>query len=696
MRGSDGICDPSAMAPMPFQNLSAHNDDHAYLLNRSLTINGPTATEGTVANAQSGFLYWFPPAWNPGKTPGAGTLITSFSQLQNDFQNMVGGVGVFGCGIESQLESWYRFLIQPDPYADISGSGKWEGVDTMILQQRQAFLRPNSLVAIVDLTDENDSEIDVRSLNGQGYLWMQRGFDPPHGTSACGDVHGLNGNPADPACVSCKQSPNAATDDNCATPYSAVNDWGYDPNLRHVHMKAKYGVDPQYPLFRYVNGLTSPIVPDRNGEYPSGAQNYTGQNDCTNPLFAASLPSGSVLDPAHLCKLTPGTRTKDLIFYAHIGGVPWQLLHFTPGDTKASALIDSDWIKILGKGLAHFNPTTPIDAAKNNPYDTTGTDPHLLESYKPRPGLPLPSAGNNADAISGREWTTDNAMAPNTDVSRVDLEYACTFPLATPRDCTMPENADFCSCPSTAGLTADQLPPVCDPMTQTQQIAAKAYPTIRELALAHFLGTQGIISSICPQHITEQGPGDPLFGYRPAVAAITDRLKNALNNQCLPQALVRDPKNLCQVPCSILATLPPNGSGTCSNPGAACDPAKGLTLPPQDVLNKFCAAQEDAFNSAGKIGVDPATQPVCEFQQLTQQNAGATNAKFDQTGTCQASVALGGSAGWCYVTGAAARACPQAILFTAGAPENLNIQCTPAALSVGDAAASDTSAASCP
>ena len=32
---------------------------------------------------------------------------------------MVSGVGFFGCGIESQMESWYRFLIQPDPYQSL-------------------------------------------------------------------------------------------------------------------------------------------------------------------------------------------------------------------------------------------------------------------------------------------------------------------------------------------------------------------------------------------------------------------------------------------------------------------------------------------------------------------------------------------------------------------------------------------------
>jgi len=33
---------------------------------------------------------------------------------------MVLGAGQTGCGYESQLESWYRFLVDPDPYQSIS------------------------------------------------------------------------------------------------------------------------------------------------------------------------------------------------------------------------------------------------------------------------------------------------------------------------------------------------------------------------------------------------------------------------------------------------------------------------------------------------------------------------------------------------------------------------------------------------
>src|SRR5579872_6314270 len=255
----------------------------------------------------------------PNGNPPGGMAVppeTNTGTLNKDFSDMVGGAGIFGCGIESQLESWYRFLVQPDPYASLaqnsSGSGVWSGVDTMILKQRKDFLRPDSLVAVIVLSDENDSEIDVRSLGGKGYLFMHGGFNPPRGTGACST------NPGDPGCVSCSVN---GGDPNCSVgggSYTARNDWGFDMNLRHVHMKAKYGVDAQYPVWRYAVGLSSTVVPDRNGEYTDGngnsVANYLGRTNCTNPVFAASLPDGSVLDVAHLCTLPVGPRTKDMVF----------------------------------------------------------------------------------------------------------------------------------------------------------------------------------------------------------------------------------------------------------------------------------------------------------------------------------------------------------------------------------------------
>jgi hypothetical protein len=697
--GTAGVCDPAQMAPMPFQNLSAHTDDRGELISRSLnfTANNATATESTVAHAQTGnYLYWFPTSNKtapvgpvaPETTIGAnGTANT----LIGDFASMVGGAGIFGCGIESQLESWYRFLVQPDPYdtlqassASVAPKDMWVNVDTTVLKERRDFLRPDSLVAIIVLTDENDSEIDVRSLGGQGYFFMRTGFQPPRGTSQC------LANPADPNCTTCSD-PSKASDSNCQKgPYKAPNDWGYDMNLRHVHMKAKYGLDPQYPIQRYVIGLTQAVVPDRHGEYEdamgNSTSNYIGRNDCTNPLFAAGpLPDGSQLTQAALCNLPVGTRTPDLVFYAVIGGVPNQLLHFKPGDALGSQLSDADWTRILGKDPLSFN--------------YNGIDPHMIEDYQDRTAViaangypftidssgtnnlsPSSSAPNTPDPVNGREWVTDQEMTPNTHVLRVDRQYACTFPLVNPatgqpapRDCSTaaPQNSNSCDCPSTAGgLTPAQTPPLCN---GTNQIAAKAYPTIRELEVAHLMGNQGIVSSLCPIHVSDMmGGNDPLFGYRPAVAVIIDRLKNALTNQCLPQKLTTDVT--APVPCLILVTLPGGSSGpggSCTNPN--CDPNQGLSVPDQGVLQKFCSTQEAAFNAAGgaKAGLpDPANQSVCQLAELIN-NAGTNTpgviynaGNFDNTGSCATST----QAGWCYVEGGAAKGCAQAIVFANGSP----------------------------
>jgi hypothetical protein len=526
--GSGGECLPTAAITINGATLTNHNDDQAHLLTRSsdptLPLTAPP-TEVPLADgaAASGFLAWSP----SGGTAGAET---SAPQLISDFSDLVAGVHAYGCGIESQLESWYRFLVQPDPYASLALGGpknnqaQWVGVDTTILKERHDFLRPDSLVAIVDLTDENDSEIDVRSVGGQGYLFMSTKFYPPHGTSQCA------ANPADPACQSCEYLLQAGgSDPACGTSaspnlYNSPTDWGYDLNLRHVHMVEKYGLDPQFPIGRYQNGLASTKVPDRTGEYPedsSGAQapNYVGTNDCTNPLYAASLPDGTATDAATLCNLPVGKRTPGLVYFLHIGGVPSQLLHFTPGSTTANELTSADWVKILGNDPIH--------------YDYTGIDPHMIESVTPRPGLPGPGSAVGADPISGHEW--DSTDGPHLDLN-VDLEYACIFKLATPRDCskdaqgayTVNANEYSCDCSST-GLTPDELSPVCDPTTNTTQNYAKAYPTIRELTLAKLLGPQGIVASICPIDVADNTNGtDPLYGYRPAVSNLVDHMRPTL------------------------------------------------------------------------------------------------------------------------------------------------------------------------
>jgi hypothetical protein len=96
-----------------------------------------------------------------------------------------------------------------------------------------------------------------------------------------------------------------------------------------------------------------------------------------------------------------------------------------------------------------------------------------------------------------------------------------------------------CDC-SVTGLAPDAVPAVCglkDPSSPysvgkndyTTQYYGKAYPTIREIELAELLGNQGVVSSLCPIHATDNASGDdPLFGYRPAVNALVTRMRGTL------------------------------------------------------------------------------------------------------------------------------------------------------------------------
>jgi hypothetical protein len=214
-------------------------------------------------------------------------------------------------------------------------------------------------------------------------------------------------------------------------------------------------------------------------------------------------------------------------------------------------------------------------------------------------------------------------------------------------------------------------------VAQTTQIAAKSYPTIREIELSNPMGTQGILSSICPIHVTAANndtPPDPLYGYRPAVAVIIDRLKAALSNQCLPEKLT--PASDGSIPCLILEALP-SPTDTCAKYGfTVADPQSASQFKAQIQAGESSAI----VNVAGK---DLALNAICEVPPLTQA---AKPADFSQAADGSETCKSGGDPGWCYVTGAAAGTCPQAIVFTATGTisgSQVSLQC------IENAAASD-------
>ena len=594
---------------------------------------------GEVAEAKpSNFLAWLPAVKENEDTKRHPTPTTKaigkIDEVSTLFQKVVTGVEQNGCGLEAQLESIYRFLVQPDPWDKITVDAGNQAdlgkeVDTTVLQQRADFLRSDSLVAVIALTDEDDSSADPLSVGGQGWAFMANQFPgstvfrpdgktttAPRATSTC------KTNPGSPDCTSCGfaatcDASQAACQKIKADPECQKNGGYYGPtedqlNVRFHRMKERYGIDPQYPIRRYVDGFTKFKVPDRTTEHKitvAGNRRtiaaYGTDVKCTNPLFASKLPREA---GDELCNLPRSTRSPDLVFFAVVGGVPWQLLPPVGSEERPN------WNKILGRDPAAFN------------YD--GIDPHMIQSVSPRPNLPGPSAtkgDNGTDEFHGREWDTGSD----------DLQYACTFNLPQPRTCTSQDPS--CDCAGTKN------PPLCG-ATQGQQTKAKAYPTIREFQVVRALGDNGIIASLCPIKLTgDKTAGE--YGYNPAVIAIVNRLKNALTTQCLPQKLQRDASN--EVPCLVLATLAEAGD-TCTD---------GLTTPDPEILRVFREQQKAESGDTSAAGAtDLSRLPVCVVPQ-TKVAAGES---------CKDSTDVS----WCYVENSGdknpAGRCPQALLFSAG------------------------------
>ena len=509
-RGGDQ-CAPTQTNPAN-PSLNAHADDRGELLNRT------GASETALADAApSNFLAWFPSVpQNAGKPAPPVAAIGAESQLVGDFRGLLADVGVHGCGFTAPLEAWYRFLIQPDPYASVvktQTEAAYAGVDATILQQRHDFLRPDSAVAIVLVAVENDRSADPLSIGAQGWAFENSSFPgSPNGAAPEGTIQCAT-NPEDPSCTSCaflnSSDPTFATE--CpADPPSGMNG-NLDPeddqlNVRFFHMKQRFGLDAQYPVSRYVTGLQGPMVSDSANEHDSNG-NYLPALDCVNPLFAAGLPTGGATGAA-LCKLTPGPRQPSQVFFTMIGGVPHQLLQSNaadPNSPQKTTLSAADWTAVLG--------ADPLN------YDFTGADFHMLESEGPRAQSTCqPTAADDCDPINGREWTTNKG----------DLQFACIFPLVAPVDCSQPANLGSCACATGALNAGTQLCQKAGGTYTETEINGGAYPTIRPLAVARGLGEQAVVSSVCPIHTTEAMPGDPLYAYRPAFTALIDRLSTTL------------------------------------------------------------------------------------------------------------------------------------------------------------------------
>ncbi len=464
-------------------------DDHAHL-----TTRGPGGSS-VVTYENEGFLAWDPAATKD--PPGESNL----AAVKQRLADLVVGVGERGCGAEAPLEAWYRFLVDPDPPAAIvrvdcaPGSGdlacaELQGTDATLLAQRADFLRPDSMVAVVMLTDENDCSIVDGGRNWQVLQVLEpdgaTAYTNPRPTSTCATA------PNDPCCHSCATPsptgcPPTASDPECQKgKYVFAEDPG---NLRCFHQKQRYGASYLRPIERYVRGLTEDAVPDRKGDLVA------------SPLFTA--PDGR-------------KRPKSLVFLAGIVGVPWQDVAVDPEDPD----------DLVYKTAKELHATGGWDLLVGDPeHGVAPLDPLMIESLEPRTGVhpvtgdPLapPSATSpTANPINGHEYIEATI--------RDELQYACIFELPEPRDCAF--ETDHCDCATDA---LPQPKPICQDESGaygTVQYRAKAYPATRQLEVLRGIGDNAIVSSICARNVTD--PSRPDYGYRPALGAILARLRGGL------------------------------------------------------------------------------------------------------------------------------------------------------------------------
>jgi hypothetical protein len=432
---------------------------------------------------------------------GTQDLSTFLGQVAANVQ----AAGEQGCGYESTQEAWYRFLVDPEPPSAMVFDGSVtvaQGTNTTLLAQRAAFLRPDSGVVIVLLSDENDcSMIDY----GLGWLVANEGR-LPRSVSKCAE------NPNDRCCFDCRQStiptgcPLPAQDPECQKDMGegfgagALASYEDAANLRCWQQKRRFGFDLLFPIQRYVDGLTNTTVMNRSGL------------GVPNPLFA-------------------GGRHPSLVTLVGIVGVPWQDLATdatlgTPGELELMS-----YQELSARGRFDLAIGSPDASPPVSP-----TDPFMLESVDPRSG---------ANPVTGQPVVASDSTDPLATINghevftgqnsfRDDLQYACIFPLVTPRDCTQPEytTTDFalrkgCDC---GERFMGRNRPLCQPpqggADGTTQYFAKAYPGTRHLRVLQGLGPRGVVGSICPRNTSDPASQD--YGYGPVVQALMTRLRQVL------------------------------------------------------------------------------------------------------------------------------------------------------------------------
>lgn len=606
--------------------VSVEDDDHGQLLG----IIRPSLPSWN----QSGFLVWDP---KQVRSPvGIGDTAVFAAGLAQTVQ----AAGDKGCGYEASLEGWYRFLVDPEPPAAVvvpagSSLAVVQGTSEQVLAQRAAFLRPDSVLGIVMLSDENDC-----SIQDEGYGWLIARAAPMYrSTSAC-----LT-NPNDNCCQSCAETtprngcPAITSDTECVKGTSLASGED-DLNLRCFHQKQRFGFDLLYPVQRYIDALTAAQVRRRSD----------------NALVA---------NPIYATKAGLAPRSPEQVLLLGIVGVPWQDVATADSLTKPGLtflseegqLSDERWDIILGNPAAS-PPVPPLD-------------PFMVESPADRSTLDIPQANPvvaieklvtasstnpRANGINGHEQVNQGAR---------DLQYACTFALPNPIVCDQAAfDADKgCDC-FAEDATFNR--PLCQPpgggAAGTTQYFGKAYPGLRELQVLKGIGGHGIVASTCPKSADLQSDS---YGYRPAMDALAGRVAKQIGRSCLNRDAQADANG--RTACSVITA---SSSASCS-----CPAGQGLAKVPAAAVTPVL----EELASVGYCGPGMSCEALC-LCELTQLDGADLTA-------CQNDDQSPNVPGFCYlnaVTGEAhagkaslaedcVGAAPRRIRFTGGAPAQSSI-----------------------
>lgn len=607
----------TSVAPIPMEDAAAPCPDSAYqrefspvkdihigVITSSLGDNGgvtcdvPVNSDGTPDSTLAFKQARDDKAWLLGSLPRAkGALASEFlswsasdakdythriGPQETEFRNFVTAAGEHGCGLEMNLESWYRFLVDPEPPKAVDKIQVGDGAttsrigpefDQILLAQRKEFLRPDSLLAIVMLTDENDC-----SLKDTGATFLLTGgrknqygttMNPVGASAAC------KANPNDRCCYSCDfEAPpeGCPVEPECTGPNPTKD----VANLRCYDQKRRYGYDFLFPTRRYVNALRLPTIcpyqshgtldcecKDERGNVMDGC--VPGRS-FKNPIFDPQYSGSS--------SATEGRTGPEMVFLAGIVGVPWQDIA-EPGTEAADQELryrlssKIDWDLILPRADG-----------------TPARDPLMREQVEPRSGthpitnepIGLPTSANQRalNSINWHDWESDGD----------ELQYACVFDLSQPlsddaksgsRDCDVPCAKDDAECEERllgCPCTGQQDPnnpdsprvypksPLCQASDGSYgriQYAAKAYPGTRQLEVlkGHDASSRdnSIVASICPKDLDWNHRHARGYGYNPAVQALVDRLKTKLTATCLPRPLIPEDKEL---PCAVIEAIPPS------------------------------------------------------------------------------------------------------------------------------------------